>query len=229
MSNAEQRIYVGAKIWTGRAATSNERKLEGYAAMFNTYSQDLGGFREKIKPGAFKNALKEGQDVRFLVNHSPDSVMGRTKNGTLSLREDDKGLKFSVSLPDTQAARDLYTTVQSGLMDQCSFSFKVRDGGDTWGQDFEIDPDDRSKKVYFAAREVSDVDLFDVSAVTYPAYTNTKVEALDVSSIRELIPAEVRSVVEALNARRVVAPAINPDVLSAVDEDCNAYIRSILS
>ena len=144
-------------------------RLLGYAARFNSYSQDLGGFKERILPGAFTTCLAQRADVRFLQNHDPNFVMGRTRNNTLRLREDSEGLAFEVILPDTQQARDLYKTVKRGDMDQCSFAFTVDEDGDSWSEEL----DERGNR--FIARTLKQVRLFDVSAVTYPAYKNTSI------------------------------------------------------
>src|SRR5258707_13658210 len=83
----------------------DEATLVGYAAVFGSKSEDLGGFRETVMPGAFKRSIGSGADVKFLMNHDPSLVMGRTKNNTLALEEDDRGRMFRVKLPPTQAAR----------------------------------------------------------------------------------------------------------------------------
>jgi HK97 family phage prohead protease len=147
-------------------------KLVGYCAVFNTPA-DLGFFTEVIKPGAFTRTLSEGCDVRALFNHNADIVLGRTKDGgktgTLSLSEDNTGLKFSVDMPDTQAARDLMTLVERGDVDQCSFGFCIRE--QNWTAITDADGDTTE------VREILDVDLMDASVVTYPAYPTTSVEA----------------------------------------------------
>ena len=148
-------------------------RLQGHAATFNSYSQDLGGFKERILPGAFATCLAQRADVRFLQNHDPNFVMGRTRSNTLRLREDSEGLAFEVILPDTQQARDLYKTIKRGDMDQCSFAFTVDEDGDSWSEE----EDERGKK--FIARTLKRVNLFDVSAVTYPAYQATSVSVAD--------------------------------------------------
>lgn len=146
--------------------------LEGYAAKFNQYSGDLGGFREIIKPGAFTRALKLKQDIRALTNHDPNLVLGRLSSGTLSLVVDSVGLKFKVILPNTMAGRDAFTLVSRKDVTGCSFAFKVANGGEKWSTD------DTG-----AIRELTDLDLFDVSpVVTYPAYSDTNVSASAVST-----------------------------------------------
>ena len=163
----ERRIISNASL---RARSQgDEMSLIGYASKFGTLSEDLGGFRESVMPGAFARSIREGYDVKFLKNHEPSAIMGRTKNGTLQLSEDATGLKFRVILPSTSAARDLYTEVKNGLIDQCSFAFVARD------QSYE-DARDGHGDLY-TLRKLMDVDLQDCSAVTYPAYSSTEVSA----------------------------------------------------
>lgn len=186
----ELRYLTGLRA-SGGSGDSDPLVLEGYAAKFGTYSQDLGGFREKIKPGTFARALAENQDIRALMNHDANLVLGRTKAGTLKVFEDTLGLRWSVQLPNTQLARDLHTSVSRGDIDQCSFAFKVANGGEKWTEEKGDDG------TYFASRELTDVDLFDVSAVTYPAYLDTNVSARE-----GFVPAEVRSMVEKKNSEQ---------------------------
>ena len=142
-----------------------EPAFEGYAAVFDTWSEDLGGFREKIARGAFSKALERGDDVRALFNHDPNYVLGRTKAGTLELTEDENGLRFRVQLPsDIGWARDLYRSVQRGDISQCSFAFMVED--EDWARGQSGDE-----------RTIRSARLFDVSIVTYPAYEATSVQA----------------------------------------------------
>jgi len=180
----------------GGSGADDPLRLEGYAAKYNTWSQDLGGFIETVKPGAFDNALTQNQDVRALMNHDPNLVLGRTKSGTLRLKSDDTGLFYRVELPDTQVARDLHTSVSRGDIDQCSFAFKVADGGEKWTDERASDGKTRITK-----RELTNVVLFDVSAVTYPAYLDTNVAARnDLRVWSDVVPAEVRAEVEAREA-----------------------------
>jgi HK97 family phage prohead protease len=157
---------VRARIAT--RAKEGKPGIEGYAAVFNKLSEDLGYFREKIMPGAFADCLKTDPDVRALINHNADLVLGRTKAGTLRLTEDDNGLHFDCDTPDTQAARDLLTSIKRGDVDQCSFGFFVRK------QKWSEEEDERGDPMI--VRELHAVELFDVSAVTFPAYTQTSVD-----------------------------------------------------
>ena len=140
-------------------------ELRGYAAVFDKLSEDLGGFREVIKRGAFKPPLKNGDDVRLLVNHNPDLLLARTASGTLKLDEDPTGLRVSADIADTQAGRDLRVLVDRGDMSQMSFAFRVLE--DEW----DVDEDDNLTRTITKVRE-----LFDVSPVTYPAYPDTSLE-----------------------------------------------------
>jgi HK97 family phage prohead protease len=145
-----------------RAARSG-RVIEGYAATFNQKSEDLGGFREQIAPGAFTKTLAGGADVRCLINHDASLILGRTRSN-LQLEQDNFGLHFHCELPDTQVARDTVTNIQNGLLDGCSFGMICTD--DNWANDGN-----------YALRTVLSAELFDVSVVTYPAYSSTSVEA----------------------------------------------------
>ena len=104
-------------------------KIEGHAAVFNSDSEDMG-FIERIKPGAFKDAIKIS-DARALFNHDANIVLGRQSAGTLELREDKRGLFMSVSPPDTQLVRDMVLTpIERGDITQQSFGFTVE--ADSW-------------------------------------------------------------------------------------------------
>jgi len=148
--------------------------LSGYAAVFDeptvlaANDEKLGRIIEVIRPGAFSRAIRENQDVRALVDHNPTLLLGRTRSGTLKIWEDDKGLAFEVTLPNTQVARDLAENVRLGNASQCSFSFSPAPNGETSRTVLE----GGTRVTYI---ELTDVDLFDVSTVTYPAYAGTTV------------------------------------------------------
>lgn len=160
----EVRMLSGAQL----RAKADKPGAEGYAAVFNEVA-DLGWFKETIKPGAFRRAISEKQDVRALMNHDENLILGRTKSNSLTLKEDGKGLNFDCDFPDTQAAKDLHTLMLRGDIDQCSFGFIVRE--QTWRQ-IKLD-DGTSDEI----REIEDLDLMDVSIVTFPAYEATSCEA----------------------------------------------------
>lgn len=155
-------------------AKAEKKGIEGYAAVFDKLSEELwGGMREKIVPGAFSDCLKSKPDVRALINHDANLVLGRTPK-TLRLDEDETGLRFDCDTPDTQPARDLLTSIERGDISQCSFGFYVRK------QKWSEEEDEKGNPML--VRELHKVDLFDVSAVTFPAYPQTSVD------LRSLFP-----------------------------------------
>lgn len=164
-------------------ASGDGKRITGYAAVFNSLSEDLGGFREMVMPGAFDRCLRGAPDVRCLFNHDPNLVLGRTRSGTLRLSADSSGLKFDCDIPDTQAGRDVRESIRRGDVDQCSFGFIVN--GQNWREE------DDGSGLPQSIRELTDVDLFDVSPVTYPAYPQTSVSARLLWPEGE--PTEVRS------------------------------------
>jgi HK97 family phage prohead protease len=161
MKEIERRTFTVRNIET-REAEDGVMRLSGYAAVFNDSSVPLP-FSERIAPGAFRKTLSETPDVRLLINHE-GLPLARTKNGTLTLSEDEVGLRFDADLPDTTEARDLWTLIQRGDVDQMSFAFRVI------RQKWSADRTERT------LTEVSLADG-DVSVVTYPAYPTTTVEA----------------------------------------------------
>jgi hypothetical protein len=143
-----------------RAARDNPRRLEGYAAVFDTETR-VADFVETIRAGAFAATLASGADVLALVDHDPTRVLGRTRSGTLRLSEDSRGLHFDVTLPDTQTARDVLALAERGDIGGMSFGFKAT--GENWS----------GKR-----RELRAVELHEISVVSaWPAYTNTTIEA----------------------------------------------------
>jgi HK97 family phage prohead protease len=160
-------------------AADNQRKIVGYAAMFDVLSEPLWGFQEKIRKGAFTKTIGEA-DIRALFNHDENYVLGRKKVGTLKLLEDDTGLGIEILPPDTQWARDLMVTIKHGDVDQMSFSFRVL------REEWSHTP---SQEI----RTLIEVELRDVSPVTFPAYTQT------VAQVRSVFGVEVRTVGEALS------------------------------
>lgn len=159
MTKPETRLAVDLAI-EQRAGAKN-RKIAGYAALFNVETEIAGAFREKVAPGAFRNAIAE-DDIRALINHNPERVLGRNKSGTLRLEEDGKGLRFEIDPPETEAARELVHLIERGDVSGASFGFQAR--GEEWNHD--------SRK---PLRTLTDVRLLDVSIVTFPAYADAGV------------------------------------------------------
>jgi len=149
-----------------------EERIVGYAAVFDEVT-DLGWFREKITKGAFADAVQQ-DDVRSLFNHDPNYVLGRTKNGTCKLKEDEKGLRMEVTPPDTQQARDIIALIKRGDVTGQSFSFRVE--ADEWEYGENNEPD---------MRTLTKVRLYDVGPVTFPAYEGTSVNLRSFEAMKE--------------------------------------------
>jgi HK97 family phage prohead protease len=158
-------------------ADAKQVRLAGYAAVYDTKSQPICGmFCEIVRRGAFERALKGQDDVRALLDHDSSVVLGRTASRTLRLSDDEKGLKFELDVPDTQAGRDLVTSVERGDISQMSFGFrKIKD---KWGE--ERTPDG----IVVEVRELLEVELIDVSPVAFAAYLQTEVAMRSLGAFR---------------------------------------------
>jgi HK97 family phage prohead protease len=157
---AERRLAVDLRAATG----GKTPRLIGHAAVFDSPSQDLGGFTEIVRRGAFTRTLASDRDPLALVQHMPQLVLGRRSAGTLRLQEDGRGLAFEIDVPNTTTARDLLVSVERGDVRGASFAFNVPKGGDRW----EV----RGGNVI---RELLDVDLYEITITAQPAYQDTSV------------------------------------------------------
>lgn len=160
MKKKEIRTFDITNLSTRDVTENNSRIVTGYAAVFNSRTLLWEGLEEVISPGAFSKALSNS-DVRCLFDHDWGKVLGRTKSGTLRLEEDERGLKFEVELPNTTDANNLIESMSRGDIDQCSFGFIPTE--ETW--DYNTDP---------VLRTVNEVELFEVSIVSLPAYQDTE-------------------------------------------------------
>jgi HK97 family phage prohead protease len=143
-----------------RAVDGEGMRFSGYAAVFNSDSEPLP-FIERIAPGAFKRSLGSNKEIRMFANHNTDQVLATTRNNSLVLTEDARGLKVDAQLPDTTVGRDLATLIADGTVHSMSFGFSVPRGGDTWSDNG-------------ASRVLREVVLHEVSVVTgFPAYPET--------------------------------------------------------
>jgi len=157
--------YIEIRTFKAEIRKEGEEKpkIKGTAAVFDQLSDDLCGFKEIIRKGAFSEAMKS-DEIYGLKNHNEDLVLGRTKSKTLSLSEDDIGLGFVIDPPDTTYANDLLVSMERGDMDKCSFAFVVDDESVKW-----------YKKDGVLIRDISKMaELWDVSIVTYPAFPQTQ-------------------------------------------------------
>ena len=168
------------------------KKLVGYAAKFSpNRSQDLGGFLEQIDPKAFTRSLAQGADVRALINHDQNLILGRSTSGTLNLSVDSEGLLVEITPPDTSYARDLMVSMSRGDVTQMSFAFITKQ--DSWDKEGD-------KNI----RTLLDVDLHEVSAVTYPAYLNTEIGLRSLSSFLAEKQDEVSEMQRRLNQVKLI-------------------------
>ena len=166
MPNERQQRQVRCVAQQFQTRSANDDLfIEGYFSVFNSEYPLWEGASEIVKPGAFTNSVSG--DVRALINHDSSLVLGRTKAGTLTLRQDERGLWGSIRINrDDVDAMNLYARVQRGDVDQCSFGFDIKretfvdlgDGKCRWEIE-EVDP------------------LYEVSVCTFPAYTETSVSA----------------------------------------------------
>lgn len=186
MENMETRT-VSLEI---RSSDLENRKIEGYAAVFSedyTHLYDRWGdkFYERIARGAFTKTLRDKLDNIFmLVNHDWNKVVGR-RGSNLVLEEDEHGLRFELTVPNTTDGNDLLENVRSGLIQGCSFGFNITDSDGRW--------DDSYTEFY---RTITEVDLFEITATPIPAYTNTEISARSKLSIRDIKPSDDKEEVQ---------------------------------
>jgi HK97 family phage prohead protease len=179
--------------------------LVGYAAVFNTESKDLGGFKESITPGTFTRSIAQAANVACLFNHDANVVLGRVGNGTLTLTQDARGLAYRcvINRDDPQAI-STYAKVKRGDVSECSFGFTVPKGGDVW-EDRQL-PGTKGNRVedFYVLRTLRDVNLLDVSPVVYPAYGGTNVDARmfeDAAEVRGMVTVKLGEIALRLEQR----------------------------
>lgn len=180
-------------------------KIVGYSAVFGVDTEIqsfFGSFKERLQKGAFRRAIREGQDVRALRNHNPDNLLGRTTAKTLRLKEDDTGLYIEVDPPNTTTGKDTVESIRRGDLSGMSFAFIVRKekwiNGEDGGTDLRI---------------IQDVDLYDVGPVTYPAYDQTTADVRSASKAYQVGLAELGREVPRLPEveKKDNSPAITSD------------------
>jgi uncharacterized protein len=156
-------------------ADAKQYIISGYAAVYGVWSHNLGGFCEQLAPHAFDRVLKTNPDVRCLLNHNASGLpLGRTKNGTLTLSSDDRGLRFRCQLDrNSQTHNDVFGAIERGDITDMSFAFGVDKAGQMWasGKDPETGEACQLRTI------VEIKELMDVSPVCFPAYPQTSVGA----------------------------------------------------
>ena len=149
-------------------------RIIGYAAVFNERVKLWGNLWEEVAPGAFTNAIPR-DDVRALINHDPNLLLGRTKAGTLTLSEDAHGLKYEIISPDTTYAKDLQVSLKRKDINQSSFGFNI--------EKYSERKDEKTGERTITLQEVR---LFDVSPVTFPAYPGTEAHVRMMAGDKEI-------------------------------------------
>lgn len=167
-------LVTGLEVETRAARAGELPHIVGYAAVFDSPAVIrglFGSFTEIIRSGAFAKTIGR-DDIRALFNHDDNFVLGRSVPGqernTLRLEEDRHGLKMDITPPDTQSGRDVVEWVRRGDVTGASFGFTVPPGGQRWVTDETGEP---------VQRELLEVNLMDVSPVTFPAYPDTEVSS----------------------------------------------------
>lgn len=154
-----------------------KKKLVGYAAIFDSLSEPLGGFREIIRQGAFSRTVDNAEaEVMALNHHDWSQVLARRSNGTLTLATDDKGLRVEIELNSTTRANDLYEDVKTGNIRSMSFGFFVHK--DAWSA-----IEEEGERDYWI-RELLDVELEEVSPITMPAYADTSIAVRELRALQ---------------------------------------------
>lgn len=188
LTSGMERRFVNPTVVELRAEDRDGKPvLTGYAARYESLSVPLndgdGEFREVLAPGAFKRSLESDQDLVALAHHDSTMVLGRRSAKTLKAWEDDKGLRVEIIPPDTSLGRDIVELVRRGDLGAMSFGFEV------------VDDEVRSEGGE-VIRTVKDLNLFEVSIVTWPAYPATSIH------VRSDVPGRVKE------AREVEAPPV---------------------
>lgn len=211
----------------------------GYAAKFNSRSENLGGFVETIMPGAFKRSLRSRNDVKLLVNHDAGRVLASTRAGTLRLKEDSVGLRVEADLPNTTDGRDMAELLRRGDLSSMSFGFSVVK--DSWSSDG-------------TERSLESVRLFETSIVAFPAYqaTEASVRAYEQLATRANVDADdladailkleegedlneqqadlLRNVVEKLSPAKAEEPAVvqeEPNILELKRKQLELILKRV--
>ena len=208
-----------------RAAKNGVGTLTGYAAKFNKTSRNLGGFVERIAPGAFNKSLADGVRVMARYNHEDAALLGTTDAGTLRLLVDEVGLVYEIDLPDTTAGRDVAALAARGDVRFSSFAFHVPREGDEWGL----------TESEFPMRTLRTVQLVDIAPVNDPAYLDTSSGLRNLAAARGLDLAQVRAAAATDDLRALLkkdldelppepAPQDDPQTPTASQDDIRAAL-----
>lgn len=157
------------------APTLSSRTISGYALVYNTLSEDLGGFREQFSPEAFAKQFQGKTNIRALKNHDDTLVLGTESAGTVRIRNDSKGIAYEIDIPETTYGNDLLVSIERGDITGMSFTFLMRNDG------FSV-----AKAGDQIIRTVKEARLLEISPVTFPAYSSSFINQEEVSAMRKL-------------------------------------------
>lgn len=228
----EQR-YVTVDDLEVRAAEGNDPlRIIGHPVVYNRWSEDLGGFREKVEPGAATKTLQEA-DIRVLFNHDANYVMGRNRADTATFTEDGKGVRMEAFPPDTQTIRDLVIVpMERKDITQMSFAFRIvnpepfdPEPGVRYGDHWE--PPKKQGGLW--ERTVYEFQMFDASIVTFPAYTQTDAAVRDQVGLLEGISGlDLRALTALLTRLERGIPITDTDIdlLNGSIEVLRSYVPS---
>jgi HK97 family phage prohead protease len=183
-----------------RAEEGDGMTFTGYASVFNSSSEDLGGFREFVAPGAFKRSLQARNEIKLLWNHDTSEPLASVRGGSLQLFEDSHGLKVTAKLPNTTRGRDVAELLRSKVIDSMSFGFNVIK--DSWSNNGSV-------------RTLESVRLSEVSVVTFPAYQATT--------------AQVRSMAPSIDADELANALLKLESGEDLDEKSASLITDVVS
>lgn len=186
-----------------REQEDGTRTIEGYAVKWDKKSEVLGywyKFREQFRKGSFANSL-QNDDQRALWSHDTSQVLGRTKNGTLRLSEDDIGLRFELDLPNTTLGNDAYETIKRGDVDGVSFGFQKL--VEEWD---ETDPEN-------IIRTITNAKLLEISPVAFPAYPDSEVSARNNDPYKSYLEGKPKNTAYELEHRKLSLNLKNKEVM----------------
>lgn len=184
-------------------STEKDDKLvvEGYVNETEKWSYKMkskkGPFIEKIEKGAFKRALNRGIDIHFLAEHDKNKILASTRNGSLTLTEDSKGLLMRATISKTSYGKDYYELIKDGILRNMSFGFNVIE--DSWKQG----------KNGTLERSIKDLNLFEVSVVTNPAYPQSNLSARGMDLVEEVEVTEIKEEERKLDSYEKVKELLN--------------------
>ena len=200
-------------------------KIVGYFAKFDKFSENLGGFREIIQPGFFRDALKTS-DAVDLFNHDPNYILGRMSAKTLKVWEDKVGLAYECIAPDTDLIRDMVISpIERGDLKGNSFGFRVKGNGDSWDEDSE-------GRIVRTLLTDGCAELLDGSQVTYPSYGDTDValRSKDQWKEKRATDAEQKKIDEAVQKKldeKAAADAVLEEKRKKENDEANASLYDI--